>query len=268
VECGERTPRVDIHTHVLPGLDDGARDLAEAIAMLRVAAEDGTSILVATPHARRCSAAAASAGAELVRAALQREGLALTLLLGMEEQLLPDLPDRLLAGEALPLGDTRWLLVELPDWTIWPANLGEQLATIRTLGYRPILAHVERYTPVQRQPERVLEALAAGALLQVNADSLFGQNGPDAQRVAAQLVRAGAVSVLASDAHKPDWRAPRLRAAFDRVRDLAGSEIAERLLRTSHAIVQGEDVPPPEPDLARWQASPSLVDRLRSWVGV
>lgn len=268
MELQERTIRVDLHTHVLPGVDDGARDLAESLAMLHVAAEDGTGVLVATPHARRCTAAMARQAAELVREASHREAIPVTLELGMEEQLLPDLPERLLAGEALPIGDTGWILVELPDWTVWPEDLAEQLRTIRALGYRPILAHVERYTPIQQEPERILEAIAAGALIQVNADSLFGQNGPAAQRTAAHLLRAAAVSVLASDAHRADWRAPRLRAAFERVRDLVSSELAERLHWAAHAIVRGEDVPPPEPDLPVLHASPSLLERLRSWVGV
>ncbi len=264
----EPAPRVDLHTHVLPGLDDGARDLAESLAMLRVAAEDGTGILVATPHARRCTAAAARSAAELVREHLLRAEIPVTLLLGMEEQLLPDLPDRLLAGEALPIGETRWLLVELPDWTVWPEDLADQLAALRALDYRPILAHVERYVPVQQEPARILEAIAAGARIQVNADSLFGRNGYAAQRVAAQLLRAGVVSVLASDAHKADWRAPRLHAAFQRVRDLAGDEVATRLHRNAHAVVRGEDIPVPEPDLATLEASPTFLERLRSWVGV
>ncbi len=268
MEQFEHAPRVDLHTHVLPGVDDGARDLAETLAMLRVAAEDGTSVLVATPHARRCSARDARTVYELVRDRLEREGIPLELLLGMEEQLLPDLPERLLNGEALPIGGTDWLLVELPDWTLWPDDLVEQLLALRSLGFRPVLAHVERYTPIQHRPERVLEALAAGAILQVNADSLFGQNGPAAQRVAAVLLRAGAVSVLASDAHKPDWRAPRLRTAFERVRDLAGTDLADRLRANSLAIVRGQVIDPPEPDSTLLQAAPTVLERLRSWVGV
>ncbi|MDW8059742.1 MAG: CpsB/CapC family capsule biosynthesis tyrosine phosphatase [Thermomicrobium sp.] len=264
----EQVPQVDIHTHVLPGLDDGARDEREALAMLRIAVEDGTSVLVATPHARRCTAAAARTTADRLRELLAREAIPLALLVGMEEQLLPDLPERLARGDALSLGDTPWLLVELPDWTIWPEDLVERLRAIRALGFWPILAHVERYVPVQQRPERVLEAIEAGALVQVNADSLFGHHGPAAQRVAALLIRARAVSVLASDAHKPDHRAPRLRAAFERVSRLAGEDVAEELRRTAQAIVSGALVHPPQPDPALLQTSPTLLERLRSWVGV
>ncbi|MCS7051106.1 MAG: hypothetical protein NZL87_05790, partial [Thermomicrobium sp.] len=119
MERYEQIEQVDLHCHVLPGLDDGARDIEHALAMLQVAAADGTQIIVATPHARRCEAPAVLAEAERLREAAARRGLALQLLTGMEEQLLPDLLERLATGAALPLGSTRWVLVELPDWTTW-----------------------------------------------------------------------------------------------------------------------------------------------------
>lgn len=260
--------QVDIHCHVLPGLDDGARDLDQALAMLRVAVQDGTSILVATPHARRCDAHTVRVTAELLRESAAQQELPLELLVGMEEQLLPDLLERLQSGAALPIGDTRWVLVELPDWTQWPTTLPAQLLELRSAGFRPILAHVERYIPIQREPALALEAIQAGALLQVNADSLFGQNGHAAQHAAARLVRAGAVSILASDAHSPDWRAPRLRDALERVATLASPEAAERLRDTALAVVQDREVPPPNPDPELLAVPTTFLERLRTWVGV
>ncbi|MFN3336676.1 MAG: tyrosine-protein phosphatase [Thermomicrobium sp.] len=260
--------QVDIHCHVLPGLDDGARDLDQALAMLRVAVQDGTSILVATPHARRCDAHAVRLTAELLREHATQQELPLELLVGMEEQLLPDLVERLQTGAALPIGDTRWVLVELPDWTQWPATLPTQLQELRAAGFRPILAHVERYIPIQREPALVLDAIQAGALLQMNADSLFGQNGYAAQQAAARLVRAGAVSILASDAHSPNWRAPRLRDAFERIAALASPETVERLRNTALAVVQDREVQPPNPDPELLATPTTFLERLRLWVGV
>ncbi len=260
--------QVDIHCHVLPGLDDGARDLDQALAMLRIAVQDGTRILVATPHARRCDAHAVRVTAELLRERAAEEELALELVVGMEEQLLPDLLERLQAGAALPIGNTRWVLVELPDWTEWPVTLPTQLHELCCTGFRPILAHVERYIPIQREPALILDAIQAGALPQINADSLFGQNGYAAQQAAIRLIRAGAASILASDAHSPEWRAPRLRGALERIAALTSPETAEHLRKTALAIVQDQDVPPPDPDRELLTAPPTLLERVRTWVGV
>ena len=259
--------QVDIHTHVLPGIDDGARDLDQALAMLHVAATDGTQIVVATPHARRTDAAQVVAALERLQAVMERERLSLRLAIGMEEQLWPDLVDRLLAGTALTLAGARYVLVELPDWTVWPSDLADRLLELRAAGFRPILAHVERYVPVQHQPDRLLEAIAAGALTQVNADSLFGQNGYAAQQVALRLIRAGAVSVLASDAHSPDRRAPRLRPAFERLAALFGEETVIRLQTNAMAVVHDQDIAPPTPSPDVLSAPPTLLERVRAWVG-
>jgi protein-tyrosine phosphatase len=259
--------QVDIHTHVLPGIDDGARDIEQALAMLRVAAADGTQIVVATPHARRTDVAQVVAAVERLQEAIDRQSLPLQLASGMEEQLWPDLVDRLLVGTALTLCGTRWVLVELPDWTVWPSDLTDRLLELRAAGFRPILAHVERYGPIQRQPERLLEAIATGALIQVNADSLFGQNGYAAQQVALRLIRAGAVSVLASDAHHPEWRAPRLRPAFERLAALFGEEVISRLQANAVAVVRDQDVASPSPDPDMLSTSMTLLERVRAWVG-
>lgn len=262
------TPQVDLHTHVLPGLDDGAPNLDHALAMLRIAAEDGTRIIVATPHARRCTPEAVAQALRSLEAALAETELPITLLTGMEEQLLPDLPERLLTEQSRPLAATRWVLVELPDWTTWPADLPTRLQQLRLAGFRPLLAHVERYIPVQHEPELVREALEAGALLQVNADSLFGQNGYAAQQVAVRLLRAGAISVLASDAHSPDWRPPRLQPAFERVAALTSPELAEYLRSTAWAILQDAELAPPTPKWDLLREPLTFLERLRAWVGV
>lgn len=261
-------PQVDLHTHVLPGIDDGARDLTQALAMLRIAAEDGTGILVATPHARRCTVETVRAAAEHLRRASAEAGSTIVIEIGMEEQLLPDLLSRLRSGHALTIANTSWVLVELPDWTIWPSDLAERLGELRAAGFRPLLAHVERYVPIQQVPERICDAIAAGAAIQINADSLFGQNGYAAQRTAARLLQARAVSVLASDAHSPDWRAPRLAAALDRVAALVDPDYADALRRHAFAIVRGEAIALPEPDREILAMPRSLVDRIRAWVSV
>jgi protein-tyrosine phosphatase len=257
--------RVDLHTHVLPAVDDGARDAAEALAMLRIAVADGTDAIVATPHGRSCDRACVQGALQQLRELARAADLPVRLLGGSEQRLTSELPDRLRAGEVATLADTPWVLVELALESAWPPWFGQAIYALQIAGGWPILAHAERYPAVQRAPLQLASATSAGVLIQINAGSLLGQSGRRAQRAAEQLLRLRLVHVIASDAHAPDHRPPLLAAAFERVTQLCGPEYCAEIGANAGRVVAGLSVTPSEPLVDAASTQTALRRRLTVW---
>lgn len=239
---------VDLHCHLLPGLDDGARDEHEALEMLRMAVEDGITTIVATPHAHRAGAAETLHAVEHVRMLAQDAGLSLQILPGQEARLSSELIEQIAAGEVLTLNQRGYLLIEWPFTEQWPAQVVER-ATERLLdaGLLLVLAHAERSRVVQQNPAVLEQQIARGVIVQLNASSLTGYEGMRAQQVAELLLRRRMAHVIASDAHNAQYRPPRLRFANEIVTRLTGPEYAAWVQSVPHAIIKGESVLLPSP---------------------
>ncbi len=254
----------DLHTHILPALDDGAADLAEAVAMARVAVGEGLVRLAATPHSLRWPAGTCRETLEAGAAALMRhlaaEGLALDVVAGGETALLPSLPQQIDAGEFVTLNRSRYLLLELP-YVGLPSRLEETIFQVQVRGYVPILAHPERSDELQRRPDRLRALVESGMLVQVTAGSLEGRFGPAARRTARRLLAGNLVHVIASDAHDAGDRAPRLSRARELAASIVGPERAAALVAANPAAILDDlplEVEPPAPPAARrwfWQRS-------------
>lgn len=242
------TMLVDLHAHILPGLDDGARDMAQALAMLRIAEEDGVGVVVATPHSHHARAAATRAGVERLNAAAAERGIGTRVMAGHEARIGPGMVERWTTGDLLTIGAGPWMLVELYLHDEWPLELvSRALGRLRDAGLRPLLAHVERYPLVQRDPLALLPFIERGILMQVNAGAL-GYRSDDVERVTAEtLVRARMAHVIASDAHNDGYRAPRLRAALERAAEIAGQDYAEWMAAVAGLILNGDEVSLPQP---------------------
>lgn len=238
---------IDLHSHVLPGLDDGAADLDEAVAICRAAAADGIEVLAATPHVRRdypTTPEQMEQGLAAVRAAA--DGL-VRLVRGGEIDIGElDRPRDELARFALA-GNPRYLLVETP-YAGWPLDLPEKLFRLRTEGITPVLAHPERNSEVQQRPELLEPIVLGGTLVQLTAASVDGRIGGRAQACAATLLRRNFAHLLASDAHAPNLREIGLRAAAEALDD----EALARWLTTDvpRAILEDERLPP-RPEASR-----------------
>jgi protein-tyrosine phosphatase len=224
---------VDIHSHVIPSGDDGARDLDEGLALCRQAAAQGTRILYGTPHAQapggwhsmtHARYEQALANYELMKEQCAAFGLELRL--GWEVApggiVVAEIHDYVLEG-------TGAVLVEFPGpWFSLSDPLAatrKQVDEIRAAGLEVILAHPERCAPIQQQPELVLSFVADGALACFNGDSFIGAHGSASERCAWQLFDLGVGDLIASDAHSLD-RPSRLREAFDALAALCGRERA------------------------------------------
>jgi protein-tyrosine phosphatase len=258
---------IDIHTHLLPAIDDGPATERESIAMARVAWQAGTREIVCTPHlSERCTASPQDVhdAVDRMRAALLRAKVPIQLHPGREVNVgwLPNLSDEEL--RASTLGATgRWLLLELP-YRGWPIDLPAVLEDLSIRGFSIVLAHVERIQAVQRQPDRLREAVGLGTLLQVNAPSFVGDHGPDAKRAAEALARLGWVHLLASDAHSADRRPPDMREGLAAAASAAGIEPDELRWMVDdapRAILAGARFTPPRPPSRPESPEPAGWDR-------
>jgi protein-tyrosine phosphatase len=259
---------IDIHCHILPGVDDGAEDWEECLRMARIAVEDGIETIVATPHWPGDEGGASrsdrvQALAREVQERLDQEGIPLRVLPGHELVILPEILDELASGGALSCppegtGTARYALLETPYHHL-PFFLRDILFQVQSRGFTPILAHPERNPTVQSKPETVQEFVAAGCLVQVTAGSLLGQFGGPAQKTARTLLRRGWAHVIATDAHSPENRPPRLSGAVQEAAQLIGEEAARRTVESTPAAVvrgipldlRGEPAPPVRPSF--WQ---------------
>jgi protein-tyrosine phosphatase len=220
---------IDLHAHILPAIDDGPTTMVGSYEMALLAVEDGRRTIVATPHVsaerpwpdleRRVDS---------LREALAAEGLDLEVLPGGEIALSPPVP-ALLADRVLPtLNRTRYALIELA-FEVPPPRLERQLFDLQVAGLVPILAHVERYRYAQREPGRLDDWCARGAVLQIDAASLRGDFGARARQAAEHVVRRALPAVVATDAHDAADRSPYLAFARAIVASLAGAGRATEL---------------------------------------
>ena len=233
---------IDLHTHILPGVDDGPQELAESVAMCRAAAKDGCDVLVATPHQRHPSWWNEDVpGLDRLRRRLQAElGTHPRILLGAEVHADAQLLDAVLdcSGAATRLAKTRYLLLELSRDGIGPDP--EMLVHELVIGgIVPVLAHPEHILWLRREPHLLERLVDLGAFVQVTASSVLGRHGRAIRDSAYDLIDSGLVHVLASDCHGLDSRPPGLAIARDVVTEHWGSSAAESLtLHNPRAIVE------------------------------
>ncbi len=245
---------IDLHAHVLPGVDDGARDLEESLAMLRLAEADGTRVVCATPHAHGPDYDVAEARAESAWKALAERardaGLRVTLDRASEVWYRPDLADLARAGRlrgypAVSTSARRRVLVEFPPTHV-PPEAAETFFALRLEGYDVVVAHPERNVGFWQRPEDALALRAQGALLQVTAGSLTGLFRRESKECARSIAKAGAIDLLASDCHRRDRRPPGLSDARRILARWCGEAAAERATEAvPAAILAGQPIPPP-----------------------
>jgi protein-tyrosine phosphatase len=234
---------IDLHAHVLPGLDHGPRDWDEAVAMCRIAVADGIRTLAATPHvsgefpnrAEHIEAAVAK-----LRRRLAAEGVPLEVVAGGDYRARPDLgPDNVLTLG----GNGRYFLLEFP-YEALPPHADDFVRMLVGRGLTPIVTHPERTASLQREWSALGPLVGEGALVQVTAGSLLGHFGPAAAAVATRLLREGWVHLLASDAHWSHERVPHLAEGRDAAARIVGAQAAAALVEAHpRAVLEGRDLP-------------------------
>jgi protein-tyrosine phosphatase len=239
---------IDLHSHILPGMDDGAQNLEEAIGMARMALDSGITAMVATPHCTDDRRRKAHDSWLLLKDALEECELPLELYLGMEIFGTSDTAQMLRDGRLYTLNHSRYPLIEFS----FQSDGEEETAILKEIcraGFQPLVAHPERYLYVQENPVILNTWCRMGCLFQLNRGSLIGRFGRSVQRTAIMLLERGFATTIASDAHSPWMRTPWLADIRKILKEEISDHCAQLLLQENPTrIIQDKDLQPVDPD--------------------
>lgn len=233
---------IDIHTHILPGIDDGSEVMKDSIRMARIAYESGTDTLIVTPHCNIENMFENYYDEKLVERfcefekEVQKENIPLKIHLGMEIYGTEEVPDLLQRGKLTTLNQSKYLLIEFSfrkDLLLIDFLINE----ITCLGLVPIIAHPERYPYVQKHPDIVYEWIDQGCLMQINKGSIMGNFGFSARNTAMYLLEYGLVDFVASDSHSPLQRTPDLSKVYQFLRSKYSDDYAKVLFEDNPRCV-------------------------------
>lgn len=237
---------IDIHCHLMPGVDDGSADLKETLAMFENAYTTGVTDMILTPHYIRGTKYSIDNQAkaritEIIREALRRADIDINISFGNEVYIDDQLPELLAAEKVSTLAGSRYVLVELPV-ACMDKNAGNIFFRLRSNGYTPIIAHPERYNYFQKCPEKVMEYVKLGCLLQGDYMSILGKYGKKAQKTLKTLLKNDVISFLSSDIHHEhnDYHLPEAEKEVSRI--VKSEEDVERLFITNPEKVIKDEV--------------------------
>lgn len=267
---------IDLHCHILPGIDDGAPDMETALAMARIAAADGIHTVACTPHIYpgmyENTAAGIAQATEGLRQALQQAGIALILTYAADTHVVPDLVQKLQQGSSPTFNGGRYFLLE-PPHHVAPPNFEEYVFRLLAAGYVPIITHPERLSWIE-QDYAVFERLAHhGAWMQLTAGSLTGRFGSNARYWGERMLDEGLVHILATDSHGVARRPPLLAEGMAAATAWVGAQEAQRMVsERPAAVLQNSDPAQVAPMLAlsaRSQPQTSgVLERIKRWAGL
>lgn len=237
---------IDLHSHFLPGVDDGAPDLATALEMARMAVADGVTIQACTPHILPGLYHNTGPEIRLATRALQRHlddaDIPLTLVTGADVHIAPDLVEGLRCGRVLSIADTRYVLIE-PPHHVAPLRLVDSFFSLLLAGYVPILTHPERLSWIASHYASIEKLFQSGVLMQLTAGALLGGFGRAPRYWAERMLSEGRAHILASDAHGVGRRRPNLGAGFEAAAQRVGEEEASALVLGRPRMILANEPP-------------------------
>ena len=227
---------IDIHCHILPGVDDGSPDIETSLKMARIAAQDGVRVIFATPHVgdNGLERKVIIEKAVLLSSELKKKNIDLKVVPGGEIQSHLALS----LASIHTLGFSNSILIEFPH-SFLPLESVVLVRTLVSKGYRVIIAHAERNYTIAFHPEKVCDLIQAGAEIQITAESLTGFLGPDPKRCADYLLRQKWVHYIATDSHSPTFRRPTLSHAVQVASKFIGKKAALKLVTTNPERIIG-----------------------------
>lgn len=244
---------IDIHCHILPAVDDGAASIEESLAMARLAVEDGILSVLATPHTlngiSRNTVSHILSDISQLQDALAADGIPLKIYPGSEVHLVKDMCLKIRNGEICTLNNNgKYVLIELPYQSV-PDGIKQEIFDLKLNGITPIIAHPERNAVIQNNPHMLHELIHMGALSQVTAMSIVGDFGPETRASARGLLECRLTHLIASDAHSPGSRPPRLSRALDETARILGNfaEAEAMVFQRPAAIMAGDSINCPRP---------------------
>ncbi|MFD1020164.1 tyrosine-protein phosphatase [Thalassobacillus hwangdonensis] len=237
---------IDIHCHILPGVDDGAQTLEDSLAMAREASKQGVDTIVATPHHRNGQfdnpRLQIFHQVQDLNEELERAGIPVKILSGQETRINGEMVEDLESEELLPLNVTsKYVFVELPSDQV-PHYTKQVLYDMQMAGYKPVIVHPERNKKIVEQPDLLYQFVKNGAFAQVTAASVAGKFGKNIQKFSHQLIENNLVHLVASDAHNTKRRGFYMKEAFDEIRKKHGTGMVYQLSENAHFVINGEVV--------------------------
>jgi len=255
---------IDLHSHILPGLDDGPRTLQESLFLAQIAVKEGIDTVYATPHHLR---APYHNGRDKVLEAvvefnesLREAGIPLRVRAGQEIRVCPEMIQEAYEGQLLPLEGTSYVLLELPSSNI-PDFLKEALHEIAVLGWTPILAHPERNKEIADNPELLRPLVEAGALCQITSSSLTGGFGSRTEAAAWSICKRQLAHFIACDAHDAIKRPFQLNAAITKIEKRLGGAWSRYFLDNSSKLAAGQRV-----ENGNSALRPAKASKLLDWM--
>lgn len=236
---------IDIHCHILPGIDDGAKHMSETIGMAKKAVEEGIHTIIATPHHK--NAKYENTKADIIQmvseanAAIQGEGIPLKLLAGQETRIYGEYLDDYQKDELLPLAESQYVFIELPSGHV-PRYTEQLLFDIQMKELVPIIVHPERNSELIERPDMLYQLVKKGALTQVTAGSLCGYFGKRIKSFSHQLIEANLTHFIASDAHNVKNRSFMMAEAIDLVDSKFGDDMVYLFTENAELLVSGRNV--------------------------
>ncbi len=243
---------IDIHCHILPGIDDGPETIDEALEMCRMTYADGVKIIVATPHFNPGVYEPASAKImqliDELETRAKEKGINIKILPGADVAVTPELPVHFKKEEYLTINRTgRYFLAEFPPASV-PPKWDAFLLSLLSSGMVPVITHPERNPWFIEHPEALYSVVSKGVMVQITAMSITGGFGDEAQEYSIFLLQNNLAHVIATDAHSAAWRPPLLSEAVKFAADVIGEERAKALVTTIPAsIIEGKSILLPEP---------------------
>ncbi|WP_304942513.1 tyrosine-protein phosphatase [Vallitalea guaymasensis] len=235
---------IDIHSHILYGVDDGSPTIQETIKMLKIAVDEGIESIIATPHyiigANKYSKEELLLRYEDVCDIIQKENIPIKLLLGNELFADAMLPDKIVDGDCFTLGNSKYVLVEFSPRTS-KYSVNSVIYNICLKGYIPIIAHPERTFAYEDINDILIELIKKGCFLQLNSGSITGIYGEKVKKLALELLERHMVHFIATDSHSSRRRSPRIRKAYEFVEDKYGEEYANQIFNNNGLKVLDND---------------------------
>ena len=237
---------IDIHCHILPGLDDGAHDFTDSLDMAKLAVNEGIHTIIATPHHQ--NGHYHNTKNDIIHRTkelneyLEVEGVKLTILPGQETRLYGELMEDYENGEILTLANiSNYLFIELPSSHV-PGYTNQLLFDVQMKGMTPVIVHPERNAELIEQPDKLYRLVKNGAATQITASSLTGYFGKKIQRFTFDLIEANLTHFIASDAHNTTKRTFKMEEAFNLVKKKYGTDFLFNFMDNAELVIDGKDI--------------------------
>ena len=254
---------IDLHTHILPGVDDGADSEKEAMNIVRKAKKQGITKMVATPHylddTYQLSPTITKSKIKQLQQKVDQKNLGIEILPGAEVFITPDLGKKIKNNEIMTINDSHYLLIEFPADHI-PKYADEVFYDLKVLGYKPIICHPERNDSIISNPNQLYKWVKKGIYAQVNASSLVGVFGSKVKEIALALVKHNLVQFIASDVHSTDKRKQYLAKGLQIIEDINSAK--KYMLKNAQKVIADKDIEILTPN----KITPvTLADRVKSF---